>query len=66
MLFSALTGSGAAGVLGPGQVAGDVHPQELGAPDSLHISTVYVERGLGGLLPPEANNDLLHFVDSQV
>lgn len=45
-------------VLGPGQVVGDVHPQELGALDDLHSSALYVERSVGGLVPPEVKDDL--------
>lgn len=53
-------------VPGPGQVVGDVHPQELGALDDLHISASYGEGSVGGLVPPEVNNDFLCLVDIQV
>ena len=51
--------------MGQDQGVCNLHPQELGAVDSLHCCVVNEECCVDGLVPPEVNNDLLSFVNIQ-
>ena len=54
------------GVMGLGQSVFNLHPQELGAADSLHCCVVDERWCVTGLALPEVKDDLFGFLDIQI